>query len=269
MPLGAALAASFGVALAKVTNWQVAFLAAGAPGLAIALCALLFPAVIRGAGEGVDRERLRLHETVGASTEDYTDLMVNSSYTYSLFGITFSWFALAGVIYWSRAFLHVAKGVREALVDRALPISLLAAAFFGTLAGGLLAEWASRRNVRALFIVPGLAMFAAIGFVLVAVYARSPMLGFAGLSLVVAATSLNIVPCFTIISTVTMPNMRGVGCGVALAAYNLFGAIWSATLMGWVADTFGQKDSMATGFGQALEALAPARSPAPASMPRT
>ena len=43
VPLGAALAASFGVALATVTNWQVAFLAAGGPGLAIALCAWSFP----------------------------------------------------------------------------------------------------------------------------------------------------------------------------------------------------------------------------------
>ena len=31
--------------------------------------------------------------------------MVNSSYTYSVFGITFSSFALAGLIYWLPAFL--------------------------------------------------------------------------------------------------------------------------------------------------------------------
>ena len=52
-----------------------------------------------------------------------------------------------------------------------------------------------------------------------------------------------------------MPNMRGVGCGVALAAVHLLGDIWSPTAMGWVADTFGQRDSMATGFGRALAAL--------------
>ena len=111
VPLGAALAVSFGAALAKVTTWQVAFLAAGAPGLVLALLALVFPDPTRGLSEGVDLERLRLHEKVGASPEDYTDLMVNSSYTYSLFGITFSSFALAGLIYWSKAFLTVAKGL--------------------------------------------------------------------------------------------------------------------------------------------------------------
>ena len=109
--------------------------------------------------------------------------------------------------------------------------------------------------MRALFVVPGLAMFGAIVCVLVAVYSPWAPLIFGGLTLAIGVTFLNIVPCYTIISSVTMPNMRGVGCGVALAAVNLLGAIWSPTLMGWVADTFGQRDSMATGFGQALEAI--------------
>ena len=102
---------------------------------------------------------------------------------------------------------------------------------------------------------PGLAMFGAILCVLVAVYSPWAPSIFGGLTLAIGAMFLNIVPCYTIISSVTMPNMRGVGCGVALAAVNLLGAIWSPTLMGWVADTFGQRDAMATGFGQALERL--------------
>ena len=40
-----------------------------------------------------------------------------------------------------------------------------------------------------------------------------------------------------------------------MAAIHLLGDIWSPTLMGWVADTFGQADSMATPFGQALAAI--------------
>ena len=124
------------MALATVTTWQVAFLAAGAPGLLLALLALIFPDPTRGSSEGVDLERLRLHEKVGAGPEDYTDLMVNSSYTYSLFGITFSWFALAGLIYWSKAFLTVAKGLPDAMVDSTLGISFLAAALLGYAGGG-------------------------------------------------------------------------------------------------------------------------------------
>ena len=76
--------------------------------------ALVLPDPVRGSSEGVDIQRLRLHERVGPSREDYIDMMVNSSYTYSVFGITFSSFALAGLVYWSPTFLTVAKGLTEA-----------------------------------------------------------------------------------------------------------------------------------------------------------
>jgi hypothetical protein len=36
---------------------------------------------------------------------------------------------------------------------------------------------------------------------------------------------------------------------------HLLGDIWSPTVMGWAAGTFGQADSMATPFGQALAAI--------------
>jgi hypothetical protein len=63
------------------------------------------------------------------------------------------------------------------------------------------------------------------------------------------------VPCYTIIASVVMPNMRAVACGAALASIHLLGDIWSPTVMGWAVDTFGQDDSMATVFGKALTAL--------------
>ena len=234
VPLGAALAVSFGAALAKVTNWQVAFLAAGAPGLVLALLALVFPDPTRGLSEGVDLERLRLHEKVGASPEDYTDLMVNSSYTYSLFGITFSWFALAGLIYWSKAFLTVAKGLPgrsgRFLAGNQLP----GCGDRGHAGRRACSPGGRRRRKRAARCssFPGWRCSPRFVFVLVAIYARSAPLIFGGLTLAVGVTFMNIVPCYTIISSVTMPNMRGVGCGVALAAVHLLGDIWSPTADG-------------------------------------
>ncbi len=65
----------------------------------------------------------------------------------------------------------------------------------------------------------------------------------------------NMAPCYTIIASVVMPNMRGVACAVVLAAVHLLGDIWSPSLMGWMIETFGQADSMFTGFGQALAAI--------------
>src|SRR4029077_19278523 len=115
-------------------------------------------------------QRLRLHEQVGPSHEDYVDLMVNSSYTYSVFGITFSSFALAGLVYWSKSFLIVAKGLTEAQTGTPLGLTFFGAAILGTAAGGWLAEWSSKGRTKMIFILPGLATLGAIPFVLVAIY---------------------------------------------------------------------------------------------------
>jgi predicted MFS family arabinose efflux permease len=255
VPVGAALGLSLGAALAHVTGWQTAFLAAGAPGILLALLALAMPDPVRGASEGVDVQRLRLHEQIGPSREDYIDMMVNSSYTYSVFGITFSSFALAGLTYWSKSFLTAAKDLSDAQTDTPLGLTFLGAAIAGTVAGGWLADWSSRRRPVALFVIPGAATLAAIPCVLLAIYGRSLPAIFGGLFLAEGILFMNMVPCYTIISSVVMPNMRAVACAVALAAIHLLGDLWSPSLMDWVIDTFGQSDSMATAFGQALAAL--------------
>jgi predicted MFS family arabinose efflux permease len=255
VPLGAALGLSLGTALAHVTGWQTAFLAAGAPGIMLALMAMAIPDPVRGASDGVDFDRLRLHEQVGPSREDYIDMMVNSSYTYSVFGITFSSFALAGLVYWSKTFLTGAKDLSDAQTGTPLSLTFLGAAVAGTIAGGWLAYWSNRGTPRVLFVVPGVATLAAIPCVLLAIYGRTLGVIFGGLFLAEFALFMDVVPCYTIISSVVMPNMRAVACAVALAAVHLLGDLWSPSLMVWVIDTFGQSDSMDTGFGRALAAL--------------
>ena len=255
VPIGAALGLSVASAFARVTTWETAFLAVGAPGLLLALVALVLPDPVRGLSETVEIPRLRLHERVGPSREDYVDLMVNSSYTYSVFGVTFSSFALAGLVYWAPTFLTVAKGLTEARAESRLFMTFLGAAILGTAAGAWLADRSANVNPRALFIIPGLGMIAAIPFALAAIYARSLPWIFGGLFFAVGAMYMNLVPCYTIIASVVMPNMRAVACAAALASIHLLGDIWSPSLMGWTVQTFGQADSMATIFGKALTAL--------------
>jgi predicted MFS family arabinose efflux permease len=255
VPIGTALGLGVVGTIARVTTWQTAFLVVGAPGFLLALVALILPDPVRGSSEPVDVERLRLHERMGPSREDYIDLMVNSSYTYSVFGITFSSFALAGLVYWSPTFLTVAKGMTEDQAESPLLMTFLGAGALGTALGALLAERSARVDPRPLFILPGVGMIAAIPFTLAAIYGRTDAWVFGGLFIAEALMFMNIVPCYTIISSVAAPNMRGVACAAALVAIHLLGDIWSPALMGWAIDTFGQTDSMATIFGKALIAI--------------
>ncbi len=253
MPLGAVLVMGLGTAF---VNWQTAFLAAGAPGLLLALLALAMPEPVRGWSEGIDIPRLRLHEQVGPSREDYVDLMVNSSYTYSVFGMAFASFAIAGWVYWLPTFLTLVKGLNaEHQVDRLLGGTLLAAAILGIGVGGWLADAFAIRRPRLVFTLPGLAMLGSIVCVLIAIHGRGVPWVFGGTFLAVGLMGLEFGPCYAVLSRVVMPNMRAVACAVTLSAAHLLGDLWSPALMGWVIDTFGQADSMATGFGHVLAAL--------------
>jgi MFS family permease len=255
MPLGAALGLGVGAAIARAATWHTAFLVVGAPGLLLAIIALALPNPVRGTSEGVETGRLKLHERVGPSREDYIDLMVNSSYTYSVFGLSFSMFAIGGLVFWLPTFLMVVHEFPAGRVSSWLGLTVPAAMVLGMVIGGWLADRYVRIHPRALFVVPGMAMLGSIPCLLLAIFGSSERAIYLGVFASIALLFTNAGPCYAIIANVVMPNMRAVACAVAIAATHLLGDIWSPTLMAWVAETFGQADSMATPFGRALAAL--------------
>lgn len=255
IPLGAAIGLALGGWLGQRFGWPAAFVTTGAIGLVPAVAAYFLPDPTRGLSEGIDPDRLRAHERLGASQEDYVDLSVNSSYTYSVLGMAFLTFAVGGLAYWLQTFLTRIKDFDHAQVTTKLGLLTFVAVTLGMLAGGWLAEALASSRPRALFVVPGLAILTSIPFVLLAIYSPNPRWIFTGVFVATALMFAHVGPCHAIIANVTMPNMRAAAFGIAFAAVHLLGDLWSPTLMGWAADTFGRRDAMATAFGRALAAV--------------
>jgi MFS family permease len=255
MPIGGALGMLLGAWIAKHYNWHIAFFAVGAPGLLVALTAFLLPEPVRGASEGVDPKRLEEHARAGASREDYLELLVNSSYNYSVFGMTFYTFAIGGLASWFPTFLIVTKGIEPVEATRLLGLTTVGAAVLGTSLGGWMADHLARWSPRALFLVPGVALIAAAPFTLLAIYGQSKTTIYAGIFLSEALMFINTGPCNAVIANVVMPNMRAAAYAIATFVVHVLGDIWSPTLMGWVADFFGHEDAMASSFGRLLAAL--------------
>ncbi|WP_165067087.1 spinster family MFS transporter [Paludisphaera rhizosphaerae] len=251
-PVGAALALCLGPPLAHATTWQTAFLAAGAPALVLALASLTLPDPVRGLSEGVPVAQLRRHESFGPSAEDYVDLMVNSSFTYSVFGLTFTAFAISALTAWLPTFLMGARGLPEPVAATFTGTLPPAAAAVGLLIGAWLADRWGRTDPRAYFLIPALAAAAAVPCWLVAFLGPSRPWQPAALFATVALASVNLGPCFAILASVAAPNMRGVACGAAVAVVQLLGDAWAPRLTGWAAESFGQPDLMATTFGRVL-----------------
>lgn len=255
MPLGSALGLGLGGSIATRLSWQAAFFIVGAPGLAAAFLAYWLPEPIRGASEGVDADRLRDHERAGPTRADYVDLAVNSSYTYAVFGQAAYVFAIGGMLAWVPYFLDSVRGIEQERANWILGIVTFAAAITGMSLGGWASDRLARTDPRALFVVPGLAMLAAVPAVLVGLFAERPAWIFAGIFAAEALMFVNVGPCTAIIANVVTPNLRAAALAIATLAMHFLGDIWSPSLVGWVADLCGQADTMVTPIGRALAAV--------------
>ena len=256
IPIGGAIGMLLGAWISKHYGWHAAFFIVGAPGLLVAFTALWLPEPVRGASEGVDPERLLEHNRVQPSRDDYLELLVNSSYNYAVFGMTFYTFAIGGLAYWLPTFLTVTKGIEPVEATQLLGLTTVAAAIIGTGAGGWLADRMAVRSPQALFVVPGVALIAAAPFVLLAIYSSSKTGIYAGIFFSEALMFINTGPCNAVVANVVMPNMRAAAYAISTFVLHFLGDIWSPTLMGWVADFFGHEGiRWRSGFGYAGRAF--------------
>ena len=191
MPAGAALGRFVAAVLPANAGWQAAFLAAGAPGLALALLALLVPEPVRGASEASMIPGSGTTSTSGPAMKitsiswSIPRTITRSSAWRSRRSRSPGW--STGCPRSSRP-----RGWTRAQAGGPRPLTLLAAAVVGIGAGGWLADAFAATRPRRLFLLPGLAMFGSIGCVLVAIYGRSPGRHRSGLFLAVGAMFLEI-----------------------------------------------------------------------------
>ena len=252
MPLGAALGISLGPVIAHQSSWHYAFFIVGAPGLVAAFIVLFLPDPIRGSSEEIDSDRLRQHETSGATRADYVDLMVNSSYTYSVFGMAAYTFAIGGLLIWIPNYLFSTRHFDQQEAGTILGLVTFASALVGMSSGGWLADKLAKTSPGALFVVPGVAMILSIPFVILALVAHDKTLIYGSIFMAETLMFVNTGPCTAIIANVVQPNMRAAAFAVSTFAVHFLGDIWSPWLIGKAADYFGNADTMKTSVGQFL-----------------
>jgi MFS family permease len=241
-----------GQTLASFEGWQLAFFLVGLPALLSVAVALFLPEPVRGASEGVDEAKLAAHQRQGPTWHDYHDLMVNSSYTYSVLGMTAYTFAIGGLLIWFPSFLFTTRGLEQQSASAALGILTASAAIMGMTSGGWLADVLARRDTRALFLVPGAAMLMAVPPLLVALFARDKTTIFVAIFAAEFLMFVNTGPCNAIIGHVVQPNMRAVALAVAIAVLHFLGDIWSPWLIGLISDRFGSPAAMSGTIGSFL-----------------
>ena len=255
MPIGAAIGIFLGSAIAVRYHWHFAFYIVGFPGLIAAVIALFLPEPVRGATEGVDSKRLREHEKAGASRADYIDLMVNSSYTYSVFGQAAYTFAIGGMLVWVPVYLVSTRHFDQERAGGLLGIMTFAAALVGMTLGGMLSDHLGKKRPGALFVVPGVAMILSIPFVLIVLFSKAEPVIFAAIFAAEALMFVSTGPCNAIIANVVQPNLRAAAFAICTFGIHFLGDVWSPWLIGKAADLFGDPTTMKSSIGQFLASM--------------
>ncbi|MFO0956166.1 MAG: MFS transporter [Isosphaeraceae bacterium] len=249
------LGSGFAQMTAPFESWQLAFFLVGIPALLSVVGAFLIEEPRRGASEGFDDRKLEAFDRQRPTQADYLDLSVNSSYTYTVLGLTAYTFAIGGLVFWFPSFLSSTRGFKQEEATLALGVITLIAAILGMSLGGWLADRLARKDVRALFLVPGIAMLLGLPAFILALFAKQQALVFAGIFVAETLMFVNTGPCSAIIGNVVQPNMRAVALAVAIAAQHFLGDIWSPWLIGLISDRFGTDAAMQSTIGQWLAAI--------------
>lgn len=255
MPLGYAIGVKAGGYIAhNWGSWRLAFFIVGVPGFIAAVAALFLPEPVRGQSDVLEGESPGPETTIRPTRADYKDLLVNSSYTYTVFGMAAYTFAFGGLAYWLPTYLKRARQLDPNDVDNMVAMTGFVAAIVGMYGGGWLADRIAKKVPSALFLVSGISMLVAAPCVVFGLTAR-PELIMAWLFIAQVLMFANVGPSNAIVANVVLPNMRATAYAIMNFFIHFLGDVWSPMLMGHVSDQFGSPSLMATPVGGLLARL--------------
>ena len=232
LPVGAAAGFGIGGWVGEHYSWHAAFFIGGAPGIALAVMALFLPEPKRGATEEVaGPEKIPFRIGLGQLRRNATFWIVTA-------GLTLMTFSIGGLANWMPAFLNLERGVPLGSAGLIFGGITAVAGTMGTFAGGVLGDWAERRNANGGIWLSGIGLVLAAPFVFFAARIGDPRaiygLSFAAQFLIF----LNTGPLNAAIVNCVAPAFRSFAMGINVLLFHLLGDALSPTVIGAIAKRF-------------------------------
>ena len=243
IPVGAALGYLAGGSIATRFGWRMSFVVSAVPGALIALLILFF---MREPERSSDSSGTA-HGTAGLDKASAFSLLENKAYLSSILGYAAVTFSLGGISWWMPSFLQRIDGRSMENAGFVMGAITVACGLGGTITGGTLAQWWSKRTGKALYLVPALSAALAVPPAVMCFFGPKawtlPALGvavfliFLGTGPVNAAT-LNAVPA----------NLRATAMAGQLFVIHVLGDAFSPKVIGILSDHY----NLRVGLGATL-----------------
>jgi len=239
IPVGAALGFLAGGVIGHHYGWRHAFVVSAIPGALIAVLIAFFL-----------KEPVRGKSKAGAAKVEkgaILSLATNKAYLCSIFGYAAVTFSLGGISSWMASFLQRMNGFSEEKAAGVMGPVIVVAGLGGTVCGGLLAQWWSKRTPKALYYVPALSAVLAVPPALLCFFGPAS-LTIAALSAAVFLIFLGTGPINAATLNAVRPEIRSMAMAGQLLIIHLFGDTSSPTIIGMISD----RSNLRYGLGSTL-----------------
>jgi predicted MFS family arabinose efflux permease len=226
IPVGAALGILGGGMIGQLYGWRHAFVVSAIPG---ALFALLIAFFIKEPARGVGPEKAKVEKTIILS------LLTNKAYMCAILGYAAVTFSLGGISWWMVSFLVRVNGYSQSAASAIMGPIIVVAGLGGTITGGVIAQWWSKRTARALFYVPALSALLAVPPALLCFFGPRS-LTLTGLSAAVFFIFLGTGPINASTLNSVRSEVRATAMAGQLLVIHLLGDMTSPKIIGIVSD---------------------------------
>ncbi len=238
--LGVGLGVIAGGWLSDTFSWRMAFFIVGAPGLLLSAVVYLFlPEPVRGAADGLvdDQESPEIGQAIRFLTRIPT-------YRYVVLVTAFVALCGYGQLMWGPTFFRRVHEMSGTAAGVGFGLATMAALMLGNISGGLISDWAGRRDIRWYMRIA--ATGPAIGFPcgLVFVFAESVNVALFASFLFQFFISFHIPPCYAIAQTLSPLRMRAMAMVIIGLFQSLIGIGLAPLLIG------GANDYLQPSFGR-------------------
>ena len=227
IPVGAALGFLAGGVIGHHYGWRHAFVVSAIPGALIAILIAIFL-----------KEPVRGKSAAGAAKVEkgtILSLATNKAYLCSIFGYAAVTFSLGGISSWMASFLQRMNGYTEEKAAGVMGPVIVVAGLGGTVCGGLLAQWWSKRTEKALYYVPALSAVLAVPPALLCFFGPASVT-IPALSVAVFLIFLGTGPVNAATLNAVRPEIRSAAMAGQLLIIHLFGDTSSPTIIGMISD---------------------------------
>jgi len=239
IPVGAALGVVLGGVIGHSFGWRMSFVASAVPGLLIGLLILFLMKE--------PQRDVTAHVKTKVDKGGVLSLATNGAYLCAILGYAAVTFSLGGISFWMASFLQRMNGFSQEKAAGIMGPVIVVAGLGGTVCGGLLAHWWSKRTPKALYYVPAWSAILAVPPALLCFFGP-PSLTIAGLSAAVFLIFLGTGPVNAATLNAVRPEVRSMAMAGQLLIIHLFGDTTSPAIIGFISD----RSNLRYGLGATL-----------------